>query len=98
MRPSLTLGQKFQPGSSRRKFCMPTSVAVACTGEVFVADGYCNSRVLKFDDRGDLIRVFPHTWGITFRLIYSFLCYFILMRENIVDVMIFLEYFSQYKY
>lgn len=60
----MTFGQRFQPGSGVRKLCMPTSVAVARSGEIFIADGYCNSRVLKFDHRGELIRIFPQVWGV----------------------------------
>lgn len=57
--PVLTLGKRFQPGSSANHFCKPTSVAVASTGEIFVADGYCNSRILKFNAAGQLIRTIP---------------------------------------
>lgn len=42
---------------------MPTDVAVATTGEVFVSDGYCNSRILKFDPSGELLRLFPQGDG-----------------------------------
>ncbi|KAK2179138.1 hypothetical protein NP493_510g01024 [Ridgeia piscesae] len=31
---------------------MPTDVAVASSGEIFVSDGYCNSRIVKFDKDG----------------------------------------------
>ncbi|XP_034237525.1 peptidyl-alpha-hydroxyglycine alpha-amidating lyase 2 [Thrips palmi] len=59
IKPNLTLGQRFSPGSSKHQFCMPTDVAVATTGEIFVADGYCNSRVLKYDPAGVLLRMYP---------------------------------------
>lgn len=59
----MTFGQKFQHGPGVRKLCMPTSVAVAHNGDIFIADGYCNSRVLKYDYRGELIRIFPQPWG-----------------------------------
>jgi peptidylamidoglycolate lyase len=39
---------------------MPTSIAVASEGEVFIADGYCNSRILKFNAAGVLLRVIPN--------------------------------------
>merc|ERR1712241_215551 len=42
--PSLVLGEKFIPGDDENHFCKPTAVAVASTGQVFVADGYCNNR------------------------------------------------------
>ncbi|KAK3933284.1 Peptidyl-alpha-hydroxyglycine alpha-amidating lyase 2 [Frankliniella fusca] len=58
-KPSLILGQALAPGPGKHQLCMPTDVAVASTGEVFVADGYCNSRVLKFDPNGVLLRLYP---------------------------------------
>ncbi|GFR98371.1 peptidyl-glycine alpha-amidating monooxygenase [Elysia marginata] len=57
--PDLTLGEKFRPGSDDSHFCKPTDVAVASTGEFFVSDGYCNSRVLKYSKEGKLIT----QWG-----------------------------------
>lgn len=38
---------------------MPTSVAIATTGEIFVADGYCNNQILKFNAAGSLLLTFP---------------------------------------
>lgn len=34
-------------------FCQPTSVAIAPGGEIVVADGYCNNRIVLFDSRGN---------------------------------------------
>ncbi|XP_075216771.1 peptidyl-alpha-hydroxyglycine alpha-amidating lyase 1-like isoform X2 [Lycorma delicatula] len=48
----LTLGEAFVPGNDAVHFCKPTSVAVTSWGDFFVADGYCNSRILKFDKSG----------------------------------------------
>ncbi|XP_078600907.1 peptidyl-glycine alpha-amidating monooxygenase A-like [Branchiostoma floridae x Branchiostoma japonicum] len=54
--PLLTLGEAFQPGSDDKHFCKPTDVAVDdSTGDFFVADGYCNSRVMKFSKDGALL-------------------------------------------
>ncbi|XP_043195701.1 peptidyl-glycine alpha-amidating monooxygenase-like isoform X4 [Amphibalanus amphitrite] len=50
--PQLTLGTKFEPGSDDYHFCKPTSVAVMRDGSFFVADGYCNTRILKFGPGG----------------------------------------------
>lgn len=50
--PSLVLGTKFVPGKDKGHFCKPTSTAVASTGQLFVADGYCNKRVAVFDHDG----------------------------------------------
>lgn len=63
--PTLRLGQFFRPGSDENSLCMPTSVAVATSGEIFVADGYCNNRILKYQPKGDLIRIFPQDGGKT---------------------------------
>lgn len=47
----LVLGVAFTPGNDENHFCKPTSVAD--TGEfVFVADGYCNSRIVMFSAEG----------------------------------------------
>ena len=59
----LTLGEKLVPGDDNKHFCKPTDVAVASNGYFFVADGYCNSRVLKFDSKGNLIDIFGAAGG-----------------------------------
>ena len=47
--PLFVLGRPFEPGSDDAHYCKPTSVAVEADGEhFFVADGYCNSRVVKY--------------------------------------------------
>ncbi|CAG0879473.1 unnamed protein product [Cyprideis torosa] len=55
--PRMKLGEAFVPGGDEKHFCKPTDVAVASNGEFFVADGYCNSRVLKFNRNGKVIAV-----------------------------------------
>ncbi|KAM9306556.1 peptidyl-glycine alpha-amidating monooxygenase B [Pholidichthys leucotaenia] len=56
----LTLGEAFVPGSDDKHFCKPTDVAVDPeTGNVFVSDGYCNARILKFSSDGR----FLSKWG-----------------------------------
>ncbi|KAL9986947.1 hypothetical protein ACROYT_G001165 [Oculina patagonica] len=55
----LVLGDKLVPGSGSTRFCKPTSVAVDRNGEFYVADGYCNSRILKFSAAGKLLS----SWG-----------------------------------
>lgn len=64
LEPALTFGQAFQPGPGVRHLCMPTAVAVASTGEIFIADGYCNSRILKYNAAGGLLRIIPNPPGI----------------------------------
>jgi DNA-binding beta-propeller fold protein YncE len=55
----LTLGQKGRAGDAPDQFDRPTDVAVTKSGEFFVSDGYGNSRVLKFDRTGRLLK----QWG-----------------------------------
>ena len=57
--PNLVLGEAFKPGSSSSLFCKPTSVATLSHGDFFVADGYCNSRIIKYDFYGTRI----NEWG-----------------------------------
>ena len=55
----LALGIADRPGSSPDQFNKPTDVAFGPDGEIFVTDGYENSRVVKFDHRGK----FVSEWG-----------------------------------
>lgn len=57
---SLILGQRFEPGYEKKtQFCKPTSVAVHReTQDVYVADGYCNSRLVKFNSKGEFLMEF----------------------------------------
>ncbi|XP_063151457.1 peptidyl-glycine alpha-amidating monooxygenase isoform X2 [Candoia aspera] len=58
--PLLTLGRALQPGSDKYHFCQPTDVAVdPATGNIYVSDGYCNSRIVRFSPNG----VFVMQWG-----------------------------------
>lgn len=53
----LALGTAFVPGNDDSHFCKPTSVAD--TGDfVFVADGYCNSRIAMFSSEGKYLGEF----------------------------------------
>jgi len=63
-KPDLVLGTHMQPGHDTTHFCMPTSVAVAQSGDFFVADGYCNSRVMKFNRDGKLLKVIKGNWQV----------------------------------
>lgn len=38
-----------------RTFCKPTSVVQLENGDFFVADGYCNARIIKFNFKGEKI-------------------------------------------
>lgn len=55
----LTLGTSGVAGEDATHFDQPTDVAVAPTGEIFVADGYGNHRVVKFDAQGQFVKA----WG-----------------------------------
>ena len=55
----LVLGRKDVAAESDWLFNQPTDVAFGKNGEIYVADGYGNSRVVKFDRDGKFIK----TWG-----------------------------------
>jgi DNA-binding beta-propeller fold protein YncE len=55
----LTLGTFDTSGESATTFNGPTDVAVAANGDIFVTDGYVNSRVVKFSGSGKFITA----WG-----------------------------------
>ncbi|XP_074474039.1 peptidyl-glycine alpha-amidating monooxygenase isoform X1 [Sebastes fasciatus] len=56
----LALGEAFTPGSDKNHFCQPTDVAVDTeTGNIFVSDGYCNARIMKFSADGKYLS----EWG-----------------------------------
>ena len=54
----LTLGQKHH-ASLQAPFNHPASAAVGPNGEIYISDGYANSRVYKFSPDGELM----HAWG-----------------------------------
>ena len=41
-----------------RYLCRPTEIAVSNDGDIFLADGYCNSRVVRYDAAGTFVRDF----------------------------------------
>jgi len=55
----LTLGRAGVAGTDAETFDQPTDVAVAPNGNVFVADGHVNSRIVTFSPDGRFIRA----WG-----------------------------------
>ncbi|CAH2102124.1 unnamed protein product [Euphydryas editha] len=61
-KPALVLGEKFIPGDDDEHFCKPSAVAVLSSGDFFVADGYCNTRIIKFAADGTKIL----QWGKRF--------------------------------
>ena len=55
----LALGSNGQPGQGNTEFDKPTDVAFGPDGEFYVADGYGNSRVVKYSARGTYLQ----SWG-----------------------------------
>jgi DNA-binding beta-propeller fold protein YncE len=55
----MSLGTKDHPGDDETHFNMPTDMAVTPAGDVFVSDGYGNSRVVHFDKAGRFVK----QWG-----------------------------------
>jgi DNA-binding beta-propeller fold protein YncE len=56
----LAFGRMRLPGDDVSHFNQPTDVAFDRSGNVYIADGYGNSRVLKFDKSGVLLLA----WGV----------------------------------
>jgi hypothetical protein len=54
-----TIGEPNVPGTDNSHFYRPTFMAWLPSGEFFVADGYQNTRVMKFDKDGKFLM----TWG-----------------------------------
>jgi len=55
----LALGQSGKPGTDNDQFDQPTDIAFGPQGEIYIADGYGNSRVMKFAANGR----FLDKWG-----------------------------------
>jgi len=67
--PSLVLGTQFVPGNDATHFCKPTATAIASSGQVFVADGYCNSRVAVFDKTGKHLHDIKGKWSVVHSIV-----------------------------
>lgn len=55
----LTLGTPEVAGADEQHFNMPTDIAFASNGDLFVADGYGNARIVHFDRNGRYVK----HWG-----------------------------------
>jgi len=55
----LVLGRKDVGAEADWLFNKPTDVAFGQNGEIFVSDGYANSRIMKFDRAGNFLK----SWG-----------------------------------
>lgn len=51
----LQLGEKGVAGTDREHFNLPTDVAIAPDGSIYVSDGYGSARVVKFSSEGQFI-------------------------------------------
>ena len=51
----LQLGEDGAAGTDRQHFNLPTDVAFAPGGEIYVSDGYGNARIVKFSSDGDYL-------------------------------------------
>jgi sugar lactone lactonase YvrE len=61
----MTLGKKGVPGdnTSHDTFNRPNAVTIAPNGDIFVSDGYVNSRVVQFSKDGKFIKIIGGTKG-----------------------------------
>jgi DNA-binding beta-propeller fold protein YncE len=61
----MTLGKLKAAGdnASRDAFNQPNFVAFGANGDVFVSDGYINSRIVQFNKDGQFVRIFGGTKG-----------------------------------
>lgn len=55
----LTIGVKDKAGRDKKHLNMPTDMALAPNGDVYISDGYGNARVVVFDKDGNYL----HEWG-----------------------------------
>jgi len=55
----MTLGTKNQPGEDDKHFNQPTDIAITPSGDVFISDGYVNSRIVHYDKTGKFVKA----WG-----------------------------------
>lgn len=58
-RPNLVLGVVGEAGCDERHLDKPTDIAFASDGHIYVADGYGNNRVVRFDRAGRFVQA----WG-----------------------------------
>ena len=55
----MSVGMQGEPGADGEPFNLPTDLALGPDGEMFISDGYGNSRVHKYSPDGELIM----SWG-----------------------------------
>ena len=52
----MTLGTKGVKGATEATFNRPADVVVSASGDIFIADGYGNSRVVKYSKNGKIVK------------------------------------------
>jgi DNA-binding beta-propeller fold protein YncE len=57
--PRMKLGEKNVAGEDATHFNKPADIAFAANGDFYIADGYGNSRVVKFNKAGEFLKA----WG-----------------------------------
>ncbi|NQU23978.1 MAG: 6-bladed beta-propeller [Candidatus Nealsonbacteria bacterium] len=69
----MTLGTPGESGDDARHFNKPTDMAITPAGDIFVSDGYGNSRVVHFDRNGKFVKAWgkPGTGPGEFNLVHS---------------------------
>jgi DNA-binding beta-propeller fold protein YncE len=55
----MTLGTESMSGLGHNEFNMPSDIAIGPNDDIYVSDGYANSRVMRFSADGK----FKHSWG-----------------------------------
>jgi peptidylamidoglycolate lyase len=55
----MTLGTRNEAGEDEKHFNQPTDVAITPSGDVFISDGYVNSRIVHYDKAGKFVKA----WG-----------------------------------
>lgn len=59
LRPDIVLGEAFVPGSDEKHFCQPSEMVLSSDDELlYVADGYCNQRIMVFTGEGKFLTSF----------------------------------------
>ena len=58
-RVRMVLGRLDDPAEAPDRFNRPTDIAIAANGDLYVSDGYGNSRVVKFSKDGKFLKA----WG-----------------------------------
>jgi peptidylamidoglycolate lyase len=61
----ITLGTHLKAGSGKKHFCKPTDIAISKKdGSVYIADGYCNARVVKYSSAGVYLAEFGKGFSV----------------------------------